>query len=56
LLGSTIGAQFGVRISRKLKADQLKILLASLVLVVMAKMLVDLLLTPNILLAYIGGH
>lgn len=56
LLGSTIGAQFGVRISKKLKADQLKILLASLVLVVMVKMLVDLLLTPNILLAYIGGH
>jgi uncharacterized protein len=56
LLGSTIGAQFGVRISKKLKADQLKILLASLVLVVMVKMLVDLLLTPSILLAYIGGH
>ena len=56
LLGSTIGAQFGVQISKKLKADQLKILLASLVLVVMVKMLVDLLLTPSILLAYIGGH
>ncbi len=56
LLGSTIGAQFGVKISKKLKADQLKILLASLVLVVMVKMLFGLLLTPNILLAYIGGH
>jgi uncharacterized membrane protein YfcA len=56
LLGSTIGAQFGVSISKRLKADQLKILLASLVLVVMVKMLLDLLLTPNILLSYIGGH
>ncbi len=56
LLGSTIGAQFGVKISKRLKADQLKILLASLVLVVMVKMLLDLLLTPNILLSYIGGH
>ncbi len=32
LLGSTLGAQFGVRLSRRLKADQLKILLASIVL------------------------
>ena len=56
LLGSTIGAQFGVKISRKLKADQLKILLATLVLLVMVKMLLGLLLTPNILLSYIGGH
>ncbi|MGA7876330.1 MAG: sulfite exporter TauE/SafE family protein [Desulfoferrobacter sp.] len=56
LLGSTLGAQFGAKLSKKLKADQLKILLATLVLVVMVKMLFDLLLTPNILLAYVGGH
>ncbi|MFZ3047744.1 MAG: sulfite exporter TauE/SafE family protein [Desulfatirhabdiaceae bacterium] len=56
LLGSTIGAQFGVKISKKLKADHLKILLASLVLVVMTKMLADLLMTPNVLLSYMGGH
>ena len=36
LIGSSLGAQFGTRIGRKLKADQLKILLATLVLVVMA--------------------
>ena len=56
LLGSTLGAQFGAKLSKKLKGDQLKILLASIVLVVMVKMLLDLLLTPHVLLAYIGGH
>lgn len=56
LVGSTIGAQFGTRISRKLKGEQLKILLASLVLAVMVKMLLSLLLTPDVLLAYAGGH
>jgi len=56
LLGSTLGAQFGAKLSKKLKADQLKILLASLVLLVMVKMLFDLLLTPKVLLAYVGGH
>jgi hypothetical protein len=56
LLGSTLGAQFGAKLSKRLKGDQLKILLASIVLVVMVKMLLDLLLTPNVLLAYTGGH
>jgi uncharacterized membrane protein YfcA len=56
LLGSTLGAQFGVRLSRRLKADQLKILLASLVLLVMVQMLVSLILPPHILLAHKGGH
>jgi hypothetical protein len=56
LLGSTLGAQFGAKLSRRLRGDQLKILLASIVLVVMVKMLLDLLLTPNVLLAYTGGH
>lgn len=56
LLGSTLGAQFGAMISKKLKGDQLKILLASIVLLVMVKMLLSLLLTPHIMLAYKGGH
>jgi uncharacterized protein len=56
LLGSSLGAQFGAKINRNLKADHLKILLASLVLLVMVKMLLDLLLPPHIRLAYIGGH
>ena len=56
LLGSTIGAQFGVRLSKRLKADQLKILLASIVLVVMVQMLVSLVLPPHLMLAHKGGH
>ncbi len=56
LIGSTLGAQFGAKISKRLKGDQLKIILASLVLVVMVKMLLGLLLKPHILLAVIGGH
>lgn len=55
LLGSTIGAQVGTKLSKRLKGDQLKILLASLVLIVMAKMLIGLLLRPHILLSYYGG-
>ena len=46
LLGSTLGAQFGVRLSRRLKADQLKILLASIVLIVMVQMLASLIIPP----------
>jgi len=56
LIGSTLGAQFGAKISKRLKGDQLKIILASLVLIVMVKMLLGLLLKPHILLAYLGGH
>jgi uncharacterized protein len=56
LLGSTLGAQFGVRLSKRLKADQLKILLASIVLLVMVQMLVSLVLPPHLLLAHKGGH
>jgi hypothetical protein len=56
LLGSAIGAQIGAKISKKLKGDQLKILLASLVLIVMVKMLYGLLVRPDVLLAYMGGH
>jgi hypothetical protein len=56
LLGSTLGAQFGAKISKRLKGDQLKIFLASLVLLVMAKMLFALLGTPHVMLAYKGGH
>ena len=56
LLGSTLGVQLGAKISKKLGGDQLKILLAILVLLVMVKMLFSLLLPPDILLAYKGGH
>jgi hypothetical protein len=56
LLGSTIGAQVGTKLGKKLKGDQLKILLASLVLLVCAKMLAGLLMTPDIMIALKGGH
>jgi len=56
LLGSSFGAQVGTKIGKRLHGDQLKILLASLVLVVMGKMLYGLLATPSVLLAYMGGH
>jgi uncharacterized membrane protein YfcA len=56
LVGSVIGAQVGARVSKRLKADQLKILMAIIVLLVMGKMLLDLLLPPEFLLTYKGGH
>ncbi len=56
LLGSTIGAQIGTKISKRLKGDQLKILLASLVLLVCVKMLAGLLMRPEIMIAIKGGH
>jgi len=56
LLGSTVGAQFGARLSRRLKGDQLKIILASVVLLVMVQMFVGLVVPPHAMLAYKGGH
>jgi uncharacterized membrane protein YfcA len=56
LLGSTVGAQIGTVFGRKLKGDQLKIILAAIVLVVTVKMIFDLTLTPSLLLTMGGGH
>ena len=56
LLGSTFGAQIGTVFGRKLKGDQLKIILASIVLAVTVKMIFDLTITPDILLSHGGGH
>jgi len=56
LLGSAVGAQLGTKVGKKLGGEQLKICLASLVLVVMFKMLYDLLARPDVLLSYMGGH
>ncbi len=56
LLGSTIGAQAGTAVSKRLNADQLKIMLASLVLLVCVKMMAGLLMTPSIMVALKGGH
>jgi uncharacterized protein len=56
LVGSTVGAQIGAIFGRKMKGDQLKIILAAIVLVVTAKIVLDLTLTPSLLLSQAGGH
>ena len=47
ILGGVIGAQIGVRIGSQLKAEYLRGILAILVLLVCAKILTDLILTPT---------
>jgi uncharacterized protein len=56
LVGSTVGAQIGAIFGRKMKGDQLKIILASIVLIVTAKIVLELTLTPSLLLSQVGGH
>lgn len=56
LLGSTVGAQVGAVFGRKLKGEQLKILLAAIVLVVTVKIIFELTLTPSLLISQAGGH
>jgi uncharacterized membrane protein YfcA len=54
--GSTIGAQVGARVGRLLRGDQLKIVLAIIVLVVTVKMIVGVVVTPSSLLSYAKAH
>jgi uncharacterized membrane protein YfcA len=54
--GSAAGAVIGTRLGRKLRADQLKILLAILVLATAAKVGFDVLQTPSVLLSHLAGH
>ena len=58
LIGGVIGAQFGTRIGMRMKAEQLRILLAIMVLAVCGKLALDLLLQPTELfsLGAAGGH
>ncbi|WP_323767178.1 sulfite exporter TauE/SafE family protein [Marinovum sp.] len=58
LVGGVIGAQIGTRIGVKLKAEQLRILLAMLVLLVCGKLAFDLLLQPGELysIGAVEGH
>ena len=58
LVGGVIGAQIGTRIGVKMKAEQLRILLALMVLAVCGKLALDLLLQPAELysLGAAGGH
>lgn len=46
IIGGVVGAQFGSRVSTRLKAEQLRILLAVLVLAVCGKIALDLLIMP----------
>ncbi len=55
-IGSTTGAQIGARLARLLRGDQLKIVLASVVLIVTVKMAIGLVVRPSILLSYAGGN
>ena len=57
LIGGVIGAQIGTQIGTRLKAEQLRILLAGIVLAVCAKLALDLLLMPSELYSVgAGGH
>ncbi len=55
-VGSTVGAQIGARLSRMLRGHQLKIVLASIVLLVTVKMAVGLIMTPSNVLSYASGQ
>ncbi|SMO55214.1 sulfite exporter TauE/SafE family protein [Ruegeria faecimaris] len=58
LVGGVIGAQIGTVIGARMPAEQLRVLLAALVLVVCGKLALDLLLEPSELysLGVAGGH
>lgn len=56
LVGAAAGAQLGVRAGRILRGDQLKVVLALLLLALSAKMLDDLLVLPRHFLATPGGR
>ncbi|MEQ6202356.1 sulfite exporter TauE/SafE family protein [Sulfitobacter sp. HNIBRBA2951] len=58
LVGGVVGAQIGTRIGVKMKAEQLRILLAMMVLAVCGKLALELLLQPSELysLGAAGGH
>jgi uncharacterized membrane protein YfcA len=60
LAGSTIGAQFGAAFGKRLKGEQIRILLAIIVLSLTVKLFLDLVLTPSDLVSLApakgGGH
>ena len=47
IIGGVVGAQYGARIGQKLKGEQLRALLALIVLAVCLRLAVDLVLTPS---------
>jgi uncharacterized protein len=59
LVGSTVGAQLGARAGRRLRGEQIRILLAIIVLVFAVKFIIDLLVQPENLIGVAtsgGGH
>jgi uncharacterized membrane protein YfcA len=60
LMGSVVGAQFGVRASKYLRGEQIRILLSIIVLAMMVKLFLDLVLTPDNVVSFAkgvtGGH
>lgn len=60
LLGSTFGAQFGAAVGKRLRGEQIRILLAMIVLAMTVKLFLDLVLTPENLVSLApakgGGH
>jgi uncharacterized membrane protein YfcA len=56
-VGSTVGAQVGARVAKRLRGEQLRIILSGIVLVVCVKMFYGLAATPDLLLSFAkGGH
>ncbi len=55
-VGSAIGAQVGARVSRMLRGEQLRIVLASIVLATTVKMSIGLLVRPASLLSLVGTN
>ncbi|MBW2707940.1 MAG: sulfite exporter TauE/SafE family protein [Deltaproteobacteria bacterium] len=56
LAGSTVGAQFGARLGHKLNADYLKIIFASVVLIIMVKIFLELVIAPDLMLMLKGDQ
>ena len=54
LAGSTVGAQFGARLGHRMNADYLKIIFASVVLIIMVKIFLELVIAPDLMLTLMG--
>jgi uncharacterized membrane protein YfcA len=55
LIGSVLGAQVGVRATKYLRGEQIRILLSIIVLAMMAKLLMDLVLAPDNVVSLAAG-
>lgn len=56
LAGSTVGAQFGARLGHRMNADTLKIIFASVVLIIMVKIFLELVIAPDLMLTLMGDQ